>query len=458
MQTDIAQAFRHSDARSFALRGVAWSLGLFGLIRLGWFETHAVLPFTQLQARFAAASFGVPALPIETTVACSGADALALCAAAVLAYPAIWQMRLAGAAGGVILIVALNTLRIGTLGRAAGSAFWFQALHVYVWPAVLMLAVAAYVFTWMRVADAGRASPGVPLAAAGVDAPLARGLSARFVWATAVLVVVFIAISPWYLDSAAVLAVAAFVARAAAFVLRGLGVPADASANLLSTPRGAFLVTQECIATPLIPLYLAAVFAYVSTWRRRAPALLAVFPLFVGLGVARLLVVALPAVLIGSPSFLIHAFYQLLLAAVLVCLAAIWRHGAGRTACERALGGAALGSAVGFLLAPLSTRMLSSAFAGSSLDDPQGAIAFLPAFQAGLYVALSVAAFARFRWRPFVIGLSAVGFTQFAIVAALMFLSRHGGFVPHVRDMRALAIAGPALVVLAIVAYERPRR
>ena len=186
MPTDIAQAYRRSQAHSFALRGLAWSLGLFGLIRLGWFETHAVLPITQFQATLAAVGFGVPALPVEVSVACSGADAVALCAAAVLAYPAIWWMRLAGAAGGITLIVALNILRIGTLGRAAGSAFWFQALHVYVWPAVLMVAIAAYVYTWMRAADA-RCAP----RAARVRGARCRGAAgapasrARFVWSAA---------------------------------------------------------------------------------------------------------------------------------------------------------------------------------------------------------------------------------------------------------------------------------
>jgi hypothetical protein len=289
------------------------------------------------------------------------------------------------------------------------------------------------------------------------DAPRAQPFSSRFVWTAGALVVVFTAFSPWYLDSAAVLAVAAFVARAAAFVLRGLGVPADASANLLSTPRGAFLVTQECISTPLIPLYVAAAFSYVTTWRLRAPALLAALPLFVGLGVARLLVVALPPALVDSPFFVIHAFYQMLLAAVLVCLAAIWRHGSGAAAFKRALAGAAVGAAVAYLLAPLSARALSHASGAAFLDDPQGALALLPAFQLGLYVALSVAAFAPFRTRPFTIGLAAVGLTQVALVAALGFLFQRG-FVPHVRDVRALAIAGPVLVVLAIVAYERPRR
>ena len=58
------------------------------------------------------------------------------CASApILAYPVRWRTRLAGAAGGAALILGLNTLRIGTLGRAAASPAWFNALHVYVWPA-----------------------------------------------------------------------------------------------------------------------------------------------------------------------------------------------------------------------------------------------------------------------------------------------------------------------------------
>ncbi|MBA2259386.1 MAG: archaeosortase/exosortase family protein, partial [Acidobacteria bacterium] len=316
MPTDTAPAYRHNHARNFALRGVAWSLGLFGLLRLPWLETHAVLPLTQLQARLAETGFGTPALPIAVTLACSGADALALCAGAILAYPVIWQARLGGAAGGIGLVLALNTVRIGTLGRAAGSPSWFEALHVYVWPALLTLAIAGYVFAWMRFADrrpavTPSASPAPP---ADQSVRQTTRLTRRFVLLTAAFLVLFTAASPLYLESAGVLAVAAFVARAAAGALRLLGVEAGATANLLSTAQGGFLVTQECISTPLIPVYLAAVFAYSNTWRRRALALLTAVPLFVGLGIARLLVVALPAALVGSPIFLIHAFYQLLLA------------------------------------------------------------------------------------------------------------------------------------------------
>ncbi len=41
---------------------VAWSLGLFGLLRLSWIEAHVVLPLTRVQAGVAAGLFGTPAL------------------------------------------------------------------------------------------------------------------------------------------------------------------------------------------------------------------------------------------------------------------------------------------------------------------------------------------------------------------------------------------------------------
>src|SRR5687767_5133478 len=121
--TDTAHA--RTDAVKFALRSVAWSLCFFGLLRLPWIETHALLPFTQLQGAVAVGLFGTSALPVEVTLACSGADALALCLGAILAYPVQWRRRLAGAAGGVALIVVLNILRIGTLGQMAASG-WFN--------------------------------------------------------------------------------------------------------------------------------------------------------------------------------------------------------------------------------------------------------------------------------------------------------------------------------------------
>src|SRR5687768_8558027 len=103
--TDTARA--QTDAVKFALAAVAWSLGFFGLLRLGWTEAHAVLPFTRMQAAAAVELFGPSAMPVEVTLACSGADALALCLGAILAYPVRWRARLAGAGAGAGLIIAL---------------------------------------------------------------------------------------------------------------------------------------------------------------------------------------------------------------------------------------------------------------------------------------------------------------------------------------------------------------
>lgn len=475
MPTDISPAsFR--EARNFALRAVAWSLGLFGLLRSPWVQNHALLPMTQAQGRVATGLFsatslpglsGPPGLPVEVTLACSGADAIALCLAAVLAYPANWRMRLAGGGTGLALILILNTVRIGTLGRVAASPSWFNTLHVYVWPAVLMLAVAGYVFGWMRVADRSvfaKASadkgdtPGAPNAPGALGWKPQRRVSAayRFIFLSAGCFLFFIAVSPLYLESASALVVASFVARMAAAAHRLIGLSASGVGNLLVTSSGGLVVTGECISTPLIPIYLAAVLAYAGTYRRIALGLLAMPPLFVGLAVARLLVVALPHAVVASPVFSVHAFFQLLLGAVVVCVAAQWRHG-GKAAFGHALVGVIVGIAFFYLLGPFYTRIVTYP-AGAPLDDPQGAIALLPAFQIGLYLALWVAAFVAVGWKRFFAGFGVLALTQTAGLLALHALASHSGLTAHVRDVRGWAVAGPLLIVAAVVNVARPRR
>jgi exosortase/archaeosortase family protein len=456
-----------TDAVKFALRGVAWSLGFFGLLRLNWTEAHAVLPFTRAQAAVALGLFGTSALPVEVTLACSGADALALCLGAVLAYPVRWRMRLAGAGAGAGLIVGLNTVRIGTLGLVSASPAWFNALHVYLWPAVLTLAIAGYVFAWMRLADRRQLQDekhrqvqdergAAHRAPFPIERPIERPKpTRRFVVLTVAFLLLFSAASPLYLQSASVLALAGFIARAAAVILGAAGVSAHAAANVLWTSRGGFLVTQECISTPLIPVYLAAICAQSMTWRRLILGVLAAAPLFIALGIVRLLVVALPDAVVASPLFLVHAFYQLLLGAVVVFLAAQWRHG-GRAAPRYALAGVIVGVLFVRLLGPLYTRIVT--LPGAPLDDPQGAIALLPAFQIGLYLALWVAGFAAAGWRRFLAGLAVLGLTQSAGLLALHALTTHSGLAARVTDVRGWAVAGPLLIVAAVVNVARPRR
>ena len=454
MPTDTAHG--RTDAVKFALRGMAWSLGFFGLLRLNWTEAHAVLPFTRVQAAVAVGLFGASALPVEVTLACSGADALSLCLGAIFAYPVKWRTRLAGAGGGAALILGLNILRIGTLGRLAASPPWFNALHVYVWPAVLTLAIAGYVFTWMRLADRRhtldeeKVAPREPFLT-GRPQP-----SRRFVVLTVAFLLLFSAASPLYLESPGVLALAGFIAQAAAATLGVLGVSAHASANVLWTPRGGFLVTQECISTPLIPVYLAGICAFSMTWRRLILGVLATLPLFIALGIARLLVVALPDAVAASPLFFVHAFYQLLLGAVIVFLAALWRHG-GRAALGHALVGVVVGVLFVRLLGPFYTRVVTYP-AGAPLDDSQGAIALLPSFQVGLYLALWAAAYVAVGWKRFLAGLAVLWLTQTTGLLALHALASHSGLTARVSDVRGWAVAGPLLIVATVVKVARPRR
>ncbi len=434
MRTDTAT--HHAPAR-FALGFLAWSLLLFGLLRLGWVEQHVLLPLTNGQAAVAAAVVGPSALPVYAALECSGADVIALCLGAILAYPAGWRRRFGGMAAGISLILVLNVFRIGSLGRSVGSPDLFHVLHVYVWPALLTLAVGAFLLLWTR----------------RTDRPRETNRGSAFVTWTSILVPVFVLMAPLYLDSPAVLSIAGVIAQGAAVALNTLGLAASATGNVLFTDKGPLLVTQECITTPLLPVYLAAVMAFSRSVSQRVLGWTAALPLFILLGIVRLLVVALPAAVVASPLFLIHAFYQLVLGALVICAVALWQHGR-RAAVVPALGG---------LLAAVAFVQVLGAFYGTAViglvgmpsDDPQGAIAFLPAFQVGLYLALSVVAWAALGWRRWLAGLMALVATQMVALLVIDMAAR-AGLETSVRDVRAWAVAGPLLLFVAARRRRRP--
>ena len=228
------------------------------------------------------------------------------------------------------------------------------------------------------------------------------------------------------------------------------GIEATANANMLWTSKGAFEVTQECIATPLVPLYFAAVMTYCTQWRWRALAFAAAVPLFVGLGIARLLVMALPAALIGSPLFLIHAFYQLLLAALVVFAAAAWRRGAARGESPRSA------VCVERLLAscsvpptPRCRRCSRSRFLSTTrrVRWPR-----CRHFRSGCTSRSPIATMTVFDWRGFITGLGGLVAVQAAAFCALVAVSRYSDLTPQIRDVRAWAIAAPlAIVVIGLV-------
>jgi len=455
----------------FLLAALAWSLGLFALLRTPWAEERLVLPLTRLEAQAADYYAGRPPVPVAVTLECSGTDVLALCLAAILACPVSWRARLAGTAGAVALVLGLNTVRIATLGRAAGSPALFQALHLQVWPAILVLATAGYVFAWMRwalgacavrrtVGTTGRTEEGDT--EEGALSPLVR----RFAPRAAMLLVAFALCGPWIARSDALLEAGAWTARAAAFFLTAAGLAAAATGNVLATSRGAFIVTPECLATALIPLYFAGVLAARVSWPRRALALAAALPLFALLAIARLLVLALPPAVAASPLFLVHGFHQLVLAVIGVVLLALWREPPAPRSWARAAGraGAALGAAA--ILAIVGGAALTSAVLGAARTvaslaphtltelaapgDAQGALALLPAFQAGLLLAIGMTAFPG--WRRFLSAFGLLLASQVVLLTLLGEMAFHAGLVAHALLLRTWAVAVP--VVLALVLWR----
>ena len=436
----------------FALTAGAWFIGLFGVMRLGWVERQLLVPFAQLQERVADQLTGAPTDAVYVDASCSGGDAMALCLGAVLAFPATWSARLRGAAVGLLVIAAFNTVRIGNLSLVAATPTLFDLLHVYVWPAILILVAVAYVYAWMRrqMGPAGRPDPG---------AAAWHGPARRFLLLTVVGTAAYFAAAGWVYESALLRTLGGWVATTSAGILAILGVSATVSGNVVRTAHGAFIVTQECIATPLIPVYMAAALAVPLARGRRLAALGAAPVIFFLLGVARLLVLALPTTLVASHTVAIHAFSQVLVASLLVVgLAVLSVRSAGRPhPARRAVGAIGVGLVVALAAGPLWSDLLHRAGEGVQLlvqhgghrplDDPQGAFLILPAFQLGLCAALWGAAGARGPWRRLPLGVVGLAGLQLTALLVLGELSHHLGFAPHVSLIRTWGIVAPLAVV-----------
>ena len=445
----------------FPLKAVGWSLGLFALLRSSWVEGTFVLPFTRWQQSAAEFYAGVPSAPISVTADCSGTDVLALCLAAILAWPASWRARVAGAVGGIALILTLNTMRIGTLGRAAASPALFETLHLQVWPAILVLATAAWVFWWMRTA----LHTSEPSAGTGGQNPLSTPFARRFVALSALCLIIFAFCGPWIARSETLLGGSAWIAGEAALLLGAAGVGAGATGAILTTTRGAFMVTPECLATALVPLYVAFVFAAPLTWPRRLVALAAAPPFFAMLAVLRVLLLALPPFIASSPLFLVHGFHQMVLALMVVGWLAWRREPLGRGRWFRAALRSTLAIAAALVFAVFAGSALTHALlviagaltplAPHSLSDltgpgdAQGALATLFAFQASFLLALGVSLVAG--WPRLLRALSALFAAQLLFLVLLVEIADRTGAMPHALLLRAWAVGLPAVLALVIL-------
>lgn len=451
---------------AFLARALALGVALFGVLRLSWVETHVLWPFTTAQAKAAAVAGGGPETLARVGLSCSGADAIALCLGFILAWPAGARARIIGMLGGVTVIVAINIVRILTLVRMEASPR-FTLAHEYIWPAVLTIASAGYVFTWMWYLQR---RAGVRRGAVPAEGPGGEPLVRRFAAVAVVCVIGFFATVPLYLHSAPVLSLATWMAASAAAIMVWLGAFATASGTVLTTAHGGFLVTGECIVTPVIPVGIAAALTLPRTWTGRALGLLAVGPLFVVLGIARLLVLALPPAVVGTPELWVHAFFQVMLALTAVALLVVLRNRAQVTkwglVCGRAATAAGAGLAVAMLLGLHYTEAVQAAglnLAGAlggpaggltPVTDPQRALALLPPFQVGLFIALTIGAAAGWSARKWVLALGSLMLSQVALFALIQGTVAPGAAIP-VPGVRLWSLAAPMLLLLASQRWAR---
>jgi exosortase family protein XrtM len=85
---------------------------------------------------------------LEIVRGCDGAGVLFLVVSAIIAFPSTWRRKLIGLLLGIGLIYLLNLLRISILYFViAYRPDWFQLIHVYLAPTLMVLVGCCY-FAW----------------------------------------------------------------------------------------------------------------------------------------------------------------------------------------------------------------------------------------------------------------------------------------------------------------------
>lgn len=142
-------------------------LGLFVAYVLQPVERWVVDPFTSAIAWVSTSlihlfddqvmSFGkvvqssVNGFAVSIERGCNGMEALIILFAAIFAFPAPLQHKLAGFAVGFVAIQALNIVRIISLFYLGQySQVWFDWFHLYLWQALIILDALVVWLLWLR--------------------------------------------------------------------------------------------------------------------------------------------------------------------------------------------------------------------------------------------------------------------------------------------------------------------
>lgn len=153
--------------KRFVITFLVVLVALFSLEMLNPVQEHVIVPFTALLAKISAAliapfddtviafgkvlQFRDSGFAVSIEAGCNGVEATIVLVAAVVAYPASWKARIAAILFGFLAIQTLNIVRIISLFYLGD---WdldiFSWVHLYLWPALIMLDVLVVFIFYLR--------------------------------------------------------------------------------------------------------------------------------------------------------------------------------------------------------------------------------------------------------------------------------------------------------------------
>lgn len=92
-----------------------------------------------------------PRFAVNIRNGCNGVEAMVIFLAAVVAFPSPWRARIVGLALGILVIQAVNLLRVVAL-YYTGAYFpkWFDSSHTVIWQAIVILSAVLLWLFWAQ--------------------------------------------------------------------------------------------------------------------------------------------------------------------------------------------------------------------------------------------------------------------------------------------------------------------
>jgi exosortase/archaeosortase family protein len=156
---------RGSDFGRFVLRFGLLLGALNLLLLLPWSRSHFVYPWTSLNASWAVrlasltggeySATGTQVLAgyqvMDVKVGCNGVEALALCASAILAFPASWTRKALGLMMAMVGVFGLNLIRLANLFFIAlHFPAQYELFHIYIWQTLIAIMSFGIFLVWGR--------------------------------------------------------------------------------------------------------------------------------------------------------------------------------------------------------------------------------------------------------------------------------------------------------------------